>query len=54
MDATPVMPRQGDILVFPHGDAQGSLLHEGSPVLPSNGTMYDAKYVIRTEVLYRL
>lgn len=36
----------GAALVFPHGDASGALLHEGSAVLSG------AKYVIRTEVLY--
>ncbi|KII84771.1 hypothetical protein PLICRDRAFT_146256 [Plicaturopsis crispa FD-325 SS-3] len=46
MDARPVKPRQGSVLVFPHGDTKGSLLHEGSPVLAGG------KYVIRTDVLY--
>lgn len=32
MDAYPVRPKQGSILVFPHGDTHGSLLHEGSPL----------------------
>ncbi|KAJ3347245.1 hypothetical protein HDU91_006828 [Kappamyces sp. JEL0680] len=54
MDATPVCPQMGDVLVFPHGDTQGSILHEGSPVLESNGEFADAKYVIRTEVLYQI
>lgn len=48
MDAFPVTPRMGAVLCFPHGDIEGSLLHEGSPVL--NG----AKYVIRTDVLYKV
>lgn len=52
--ATPVSPRMGSVLVFPHGDACGSLLHEGSPVLPSNSLFNDTKYVIRTEVLYKI
>mmetsp|Transcript_13702 Transcript_13702/g.18271 ORF Transcript_13702/g.18271 Transcript_13702/m.18271 type:complete len:490 (+) Transcript_13702:1314-2783(+) len=42
-----VRPRQGAILFFPHGAAQGSLIHEGSEVTTGS------KYVIRTEVLYR-
>lgn len=46
MDSYAVTPRKGCVLVFPHGDVEGSLLHEGSPVL--NG----AKYVIRADVLY--
>lgn len=42
-------PSAGSALVFPHGDSLGSLLHEGSPVGEGG-----AKYVIRTEVLYRV
>lgn len=38
---------QGAVLVFPHGDARGSLLHEGSPV--GDGGW---KVVIRTDLLY--
>lgn len=34
-------------LLFPHGEARDSLLHEGSPVAEGGG-----KYVIRTDVLY--
>lgn len=45
--ACPIAPVQGAILVFPHGDARGSLLHEGSPV--GNGGW---KVVIRTDLLY--
>lgn len=47
LNAFPVKPSQGCVLVFPHGDSRGSLLHEGSPVGEGG-----AKYVIRTEVLY--
>ncbi|EFJ43859.1 hypothetical protein VOLCADRAFT_95944 [Volvox carteri f. nagariensis] len=43
-----VKPVAGNILVFPHGDTQGSLVHEGSAVTRGS------KYVIRTEVLYKL
>jgi len=48
LNAFPVRPRRGGVLVFPHGDTQYgvNVLHEGSPVLQG------AKYVIRTEVLY--
>jgi hypothetical protein len=49
MNAYPVKPIAGCALVFPHGDTKGSLLHEGSPVGEGGG-----KYVIRTDVLYRL
>jgi hypothetical protein len=34
LDARSVKPRAGSALVFPHGAAKGSLLHEGSPVFP--------------------
>jgi hypothetical protein len=54
LDARPVCPKQGSVLVFPHGDTAGSLLHEGSAVFDSQGTLRDAKYVIRTEVLYMI
>eukprot|EP00026_Physarum_polycephalum_P003382 Phypoly_transcript_03393.p1 GENE.Phypoly_transcript_03393~~Phypoly_transcript_03393.p1 ORF type:complete len:466 (-),score=86.12 Phypoly_transcript_03393:1075-2361(-) len=46
MDSYAVTPRKGCVLVFPHGEVAGSLLHEGSPVLSG------AKYVIRADVLY--
>jgi hypothetical protein len=46
--AKPVKPVQGAALLFPHGSAEGSLLHEGS------GVFSGAKYVIRTEVLYEV
>ena len=49
LHAYPVKPRAGCALVFPHGDSHESLLHEGSPVGEGG-----AKYVIRTEVLYRV
>jgi hypothetical protein len=47
MDATSVRPIQGAVLCFPHGDTEGSLLHEGSAVGKDGG-----KLVIRTELLY--
>lgn len=47
LGVTGVKPRTGSILFFPHGDAVGSLLHEGASV--RNGS----KFIIRTEVLYR-
>ena len=52
IDARPVRPIQGAALIFPHGATEGSLLHEGSPVFPSE--LEGAKYVIRTEVLYEV
>lgn len=45
--ACPIAPEQGAVLVFPHGDARGSLLHEGSPVGDDGW-----KVVIRTDLLY--
>jgi len=42
-----VEPRAGSVLLFPHGDALGSLVHEGATVTAGS------KYVIRTEVLYK-
>ena len=48
LDARGVAPRAGCVLVFPHGDAPGSLVHEGAAVLRG------LKYVARTDVLYKL
>ena len=50
--ARPVHAFTGDVLVFPHGSTEGSLLHEGSAVLDTHGECQDVKYVIRTDVLY--
>jgi len=47
LHAYPTLPTVGCAMVFPHGETAGSLLHEGSAVTEG------AKYVIRTEVLYR-
>lgn len=47
LDSRGVRPKTGSVLVFPHGDTNGSLVHEGSPVTRG------AKYVVRTEVLYK-
>ncbi len=46
LEARSVQPRRGNVLVFPHGDTAGALVHEGSPVVRG------AKYVVRSEVLY--
>ncbi|KAJ3261514.1 hypothetical protein HK103_005349 [Boothiomyces macroporosus] len=54
LDARPILPKMGDVLVFPHGDTEGSMLHEGSAVMDTLGLLRDAKYVIRTEVLYKI
>lgn len=50
MNAYPVKPIQGSVLLFPHGETEGSLLHEGTGV--QLGSTPSAKYVIRTDVLY--
>jgi hypothetical protein len=46
MNAFPVRPVMGSVLVFPHGEASGALLHEGTGV--TSGT----KYIVRTDVEY--
>lgn len=46
MNAFPVNPVMGAVAVFPHGEASGALLHEGT------GVKKGAKYVIRTDVEY--
>ncbi len=46
INAYPVRPVMGSVAVFPHGEAQGALLHEGT------GVVEGAKYVIRTDVEY--
>ncbi|KAF1916524.1 prolyl 4-hydroxylase [Ampelomyces quisqualis] len=46
INAYPIKPIMGSVAVFPHGEAQGALLHEGT------GVVEGAKYVIRTDVEY--
>lgn len=46
LNAYPVKPIMGSVAVFPHGEAQDALLHEGT------GVVEGAKYVIRTDVEY--
>ncbi|KEF54233.1 uncharacterized protein A1O9_09399 [Exophiala aquamarina CBS 119918] len=50
MNAYPIKPVQGTVVLFPHGETEGSLLHEGTGV--QQGSAPSAKYVIRTDVLY--
>ncbi|KUJ06706.1 uncharacterized protein LY89DRAFT_661730 [Mollisia scopiformis] len=50
MNAYSVKPIQGSVAMFPHGETEGSLLHEGTGV--RQGNKPSAKYVIRTDVLY--
>jgi hypothetical protein len=50
MNAYQVRPIQGSVALFPHGETEGSLLHEGTGV--RQGVKPSAKYVIRTDVLY--
>jgi len=53
INAFPVRPVQGSVTMFPHGDANGSLLHEGTGVREEEGGAgRSAKYVIRTDVVY--
>ncbi|KAI3339012.1 prolyl 4-hydroxylase [Ustulina deusta] len=44
MNAHPVRPTMGSVVLFPHGDTKGALLHEGT------GVKKGAKYIIRTDV----
>lgn len=44
MNAHPVRPTMGSVALFPHGDAKGALLHEGT------GVRKGTKYIIRTDV----
>lgn len=46
MNAYPMKPVMGSVAVFPHGETNGALLHEGT------GVRKGAKYVIRTDVEY--
>jgi len=46
LHAYPVRPVMGALAIFPHGEARGALLHEGT------GVRKGAKYVIRTDVEY--
>lgn len=50
MNAYPIKPIQGSVAMFPHGETDGSLLHEGTGVRKTDNL--SAKYVIRTDVLY--
>lgn len=50
LNAYPVKPLQGSVAMFPHGETEGSLLHEGTGVCQTSQP--SAKYVIRTDVLY--
>jgi len=47
LEARGVAPRAGTILFFPHGDAPGALVHEGSAVTRG------LKYVARSDVLFK-
>lgn len=46
LNAYPVQPVMGGVAVFPHGEARGALLHEGTSVREG------AKYIIRTDIEY--
>ncbi|KAJ5151126.1 uncharacterized protein N7482_010378 [Penicillium canariense] len=46
LNAYPVRPVMGSVAIFPHGESNGALLHEGT------GVRKGAKYIIRTDVEY--
>ncbi len=46
LNGYPVRPVMGSVAIFPHGDANEALLHEGT------GVRKGAKYIIRTDVEY--
>ncbi|PSR78668.1 hypothetical protein BD289DRAFT_485932 [Coniella lustricola] len=50
LNAYPLKPIQGSIALFPHGEVDGNLLHEGTGVRKEEKPT--AKYVIRTDVEY--
>lgn len=50
LDAWAIKPVAGAAVIFPHGEAEGALLHEGSGVLGEDS----AKYIIRSDVLFQL
>ncbi|KAL9938944.1 hypothetical protein V8E36_001757 [Tilletia maclaganii] len=52
LNAYPVRPIQGSVVMFPNGETEGSLLHEGTGVMMRMGGRPTAKYVIRTDVEY--
>jgi hypothetical protein len=50
LNAYPVRPTQGSVLLFPHGELDEAVFHEGTTV-PSTASR-PIKFVIRTEVVY--
>lgn len=52
LNAHSVRPVEGGALLFPHGEAEEALFHEGATVPQSAENL--PKYVIRTEVIYDL
>jgi hypothetical protein len=46
LNGYPVRPVMGSVAIFPHGESNGALLHEGT------GVRDGAKYIIRTDVEY--
>ncbi|KAK5722223.1 hypothetical protein LTR17_014326 [Elasticomyces elasticus] len=50
LNAYPVTPMQGSVLLFPHGELDEAVLHEGTAVAAYLGAT--PKYVIRTEIIY--
>jgi hypothetical protein len=50
LNAYPVRASQGSVLLFPHGEIDEAVFHEGTRV--SGKAARSHKYVIRTEVVY--
>ncbi|KAJ1540198.1 hypothetical protein HK405_011722 [Cladochytrium tenue] len=50
LNAYSLKPIQGSVALFPHGEVEGNLLHEGTGVMREERP--SAKYVIRTDVEY--
>lgn len=52
LNAHSVRPVEGSVVLFPHGDAEEALFHEGATMPHSADNL--PKYVVRTEVIYDL
>lgn len=50
MVAYPIQPAQGSVVLFPQGELEEAIYHQGSPV--SGADNKRPKYVIRSDVIY--